>query len=834
MIDGVRLDNDRRSREQVTTRISTSPLDAVHLLFQDVYELPIITSRRQEMWLGIEIKALDWVERLGNEAKSHLAALGSSGSLPRAVCEAIVQSLSGLEADCSEISEVQPPKIEAWAAELLSVRQSVVELRRSRLRRFTRTLANIKDEPRREELINRAYDIAELLCLLPNSALRYLIEFGQTFERLPSLEEMMEWLETTSITSEQLLQSANQQAQMARDMLAAGYLRYVLRIARNYVEQGLDYLDLVQEGFIGLMKAAERFDYRQQARFGTYATSWIWQGIGRAIADQGRIIRLPVHLQDQVRKLGKAYIQAIDEGKDCPTLVDILLRMDILPEKDLKAVRKWQEESPSKPAPKRCAKALKRVRWLMECTQQTIPIDIVLPSTVGTSISMSACGCPPDEEVVFSEIIPDQNRKTLDTTIDLALAREKIHQALDELSCRERDVVALRFGLQDGQDRTLEEVGQALGVTRERIRQIEDKAIGKLKHPLRLLSGRAASPETLLPSIPLEVLDYLDEKFDYWQTQESWQNDLDWHWLDQLIDQLPGGDWHRKRFGDARTREDQLVAALRTISAPTHYVDIAEQLNDILETEELDEGYVYALLMRHEETFMLLGQGAFTMVAWEQNRACEATPQLPFCPSPLPDPPDQGDAFFESVLVARDILEHRPKAGQFLEEMFKWAGKSEVQPRWFQQSVLSAYYLVDLIPYAFCFDGSNPRLECTLPEMALQELRHHCLWTFTQRLVGMAEFWWLFQRYQPTRPSTLGTQFAESHPSGLDDALNRLSILTSLGASQRLAYGRYRLTALGERLADQWKQCPAFTSDTETDQDSYAERELELVDLGIW
>jgi len=822
------------SPEHAAKQVNANSLDVVHLLFQDVYRLPIVTSQRQEMWLGIQMKAIGWIGQLCNEIGLDPAAPNSSLPLIRAAYEVLIRYLSNLEASCRQVPEIQPPRLEAWAAELLSVRQDIFELHRSRVRRFVRTLANVEDKSIGNELMDSAYNIAELLCLLPNSALNHIIEFEEAFERLPSTNELTEPLEA-STTPEHLLQVVERQAMAARDTLVIGYLRYALRVARNYVDQGLDYADLAQEGFVGLMKAADRFDYRQQARFGAYATSWMWQNIGRSIADQGRTVRLPAHVEEQIQKIEEAYKRAINSGNSDPGPMDIVLHTDLLPDDELEVLKRLRRDDTTlvEHTTKRCKKALQRVRRLMTYAQPTISLDLTTPDRIMRNVPVLVRDCLPDD-VALSDLVPDWDSPAPDAVVDLMITKGKIEQAFEELTTRERDVITLRFGLQDGQDCTLEEVGQKLGLTRERIRQIEEKAIEKLKLALYLLSVEAEPSETSLIYLPLEVLDYLDRKFNHWHFPKVHNGKREWHWLDRLIDYLPEGDWHRERYGYGMTRQDQLVATLRMLSAPAHCSDITDQLNDTLKQEVLDERYVYTLLMKHEQTFILLGQGVFSLLEWERDRTAQTEPLLPFCPSPLPDPPDQSDAFFESVMIARGILRRQPTASQFLQEMFRWAGVPETQPKWFQQSVLSAYYLVGLIPYTFCFDGSSPRLECTLPEVGLHELRRYCLRKLTERLMAMPEFWWTFRRYQPVRASSLGEQVTEIHPLGLDDAINRLSILTSLGASRKLTYGQYRLTLLGEELADHWKQRPSFARGAETVQELRPEDALEPIDLAIW
>jgi hypothetical protein len=279
--------------------------------------------------------------------------------------------------------------------------------------------------------------------------------------------------------------------------------------------------------------------------------------------------------------------------------------------------------------------------------------------------------------------------------------------------------------------------------------------------------------------------------------------------LDSLLASLPRSDWIQGRSGiQGGKRQEQLVAAFQSLGMPAHVSEVAEQLNEDIEGKELDDVHIYNWLVRDEETFILLGQGIFSLVMWEQGRAKEEKPLLVCCPLPLPDPPDYEDAFFESVLVGQQMLTQGLSASQFVHDMLEWAKAKSESQKWFLQSVLSAYYLVDLIPYVFYFGGQNPVLPCTLPHESVWALRYHCLEALTERLLVMPEFWWLLQQQQPVRPVDLGEVFVDIHPYGLDDTVQRLRLLASLGAAQKLKYGTYRLTSLGEDCANRWKKEP--------------------------
>lgn len=367
-------------------------------------------------------------------------------------------------------------------------------------------------------------------------------------------------------------------------------------------------------------------------------------------------------------------------------------------------------------------------------------------------------------------------------------------------------MLTLRYGLADGEERTLEEVGKVFGVTRERIRQIEAKALRTLEN--RVTLGLLPDLHDLLSESEFLPFQNLDEKIDLTAQEIFDDSDVsNWSRLTDLLAQLPRSDWIKGRaVTHGVQRQEQLLSALEQLSMPAHVSDIAEQVNSAIEGKDLDDNHVYTLMFRDEETFILLGQGIFSLVAWERARASESQPILACCPMPLPDPPDYEDAFFESVLVGQQALSKGLTAVQFTNHMLQWAKVEDTPQKWFVQTILSAYYLVDLIPYVFTFSGENPVLQCTLPTISIQELRFHCLGALTERLVAMPEFWWLLQQHQPARPTDLGEMFADIHPNGLDDTFQRLRLLASLGATQKLKYGEYKLTPLGEECANRWRR----------------------------
>ena len=267
------------------------------------------------------------------------------------------------------------------------------------------------------------------------------VELAMRLEAGGKARERLESGEDLASEDLALLRHEVEVAKIAHDTLVNSNLRLVVSLARRYVGRGMALLDLIQEGNVGLMRAVERFDYRRGFKFSTYATWWIRQSISRAIADQGRTIRMPIHVLDSVNKLTRLQRELTQKRGTPPSIEELAHELDLPVEK---------------------------VAELRRIAQDTVSLE----TPVGE-----------DEDGTLGDLVEDVDSEMPADAATFSSLQLQLAEALEGLSERERQVLVMRFGLADGKPRTLEEVGTYFNVTRERIRQLETKALAKLRHP---------------------------------------------------------------------------------------------------------------------------------------------------------------------------------------------------------------------------------------------------------------------------------------------------------------------------------------------------------------
>ena len=412
---------------------------------------------------------------LSDELKASIDKLVAKGKASGSVSEDDIQvALSDVDTDADELSAIY----DAIRAQGVDIRTSGEEIPQEEAEEFAEE--EIEDEidtseaavvdmelkvptpaKSRRKTRSRRNEPAAPVLLTGDPVRMYLKEIGKVdllsaseeidlamkieagLEATKRLDEAEDSGETLPRAELRRLNRVEQVGLDAKQRLISANLRLVVSIAKRYVGRGMLFLDLIQEGNLGLIRAVEKFDYTKGFKFSTYATWWIRQAITRAIADQARTIRIPVHMVETINKLVRVQRKLLQDLGREPTPEEIAEEMDMTPD---------------------------RVREIQKISQE--PVSLETP--IGE-----------EEDSQLGDFIEDGQAVVPPDAASFSMLQEQISQVLDTLAERERKVIELRFGLADGHPRTLEEVGKEFGVTRERIRQIESKTLAKLRHPSR-------------------------------------------------------------------------------------------------------------------------------------------------------------------------------------------------------------------------------------------------------------------------------------------------------------------------------------------------------------
>lgn len=322
-----------------------------------------------------------------------------------------------------------------------------------------------------EGLVRHAFSVFLCLFITPSSLAERMLAFVQTHNQLPDLDFYQKFLPSEGYLGDDF-QEIQHRAEESNQTLIRANLRLVVSIAKRYLGRGISFLDLIQEGNLGLLRAVNKFDPTRGFKFSTYATWWIRQSISRYIAEQARTIRIPVHLFEAITRLLRVQRSLVQQlGRD-PNNEELALYADFMSEEDTKAIFSAQAENLPIDAElqRRWTWATAKVQRVLQSAEE--PVSLERP--IGD-----------EESSQLGDFIEDDDALEPMDAASREMLREQVQSALAALSERERQVLELRFGLIDGKDHTLEEVSRYFNVTRERIRQIEAKALRKLRHPTR-------------------------------------------------------------------------------------------------------------------------------------------------------------------------------------------------------------------------------------------------------------------------------------------------------------------------------------------------------------
>ncbi len=464
---------------EATPAIAEMPDDSVRMYLKEIGRVQLLDSDR-EIWLATQMMAQDRVMQLkaqGSRSKAPLTHV----DMCLALYDDMLVSWDRLQDDVRKHKH-QAPDLCQLIHEVQGLRADWDSDAPSYLRQWLDNGMWGRDKSW-EKVARLAFELFVALYLLPIVVQEKLYEHIQrshksqrkkkkeTASPFPEKRTYKAWLPPEAAIEEEFA-AMQRRGEEANKALIRANLRLVVSVAKRYIGRGINFLDLIQEGNIGLLRAVEKFDPTKGYKFSTYATWWIRQAITRAIADQARTIRIPVHMVETINRLMRIQRRLQQELGREPTSDEVALELDLLLPDEAAAIRehRGRGERLDPALDRQLRRAAAKVRRIIRIAQE--PMSLETP--VGA-----------EESSLLGDFIEDETVPAPAEAASRQLLKEQVQSALSILTDREREVLEMRFGLKDGQDHTLEEVGQHFRVTRERIRQIEAKALRKLRHPTR-------------------------------------------------------------------------------------------------------------------------------------------------------------------------------------------------------------------------------------------------------------------------------------------------------------------------------------------------------------
>jgi RNA polymerase primary sigma factor len=445
--------------------------DPVRMYLREIGRVPLLEPH-QEIWLATQREASSYFQDLQSrlsEPEDH--TLKAADALA-ALLGSLRETWANVRKHCKRL-KLPEPDLAALTREAQAIRHTLLPTMPSHLYQYLAQAGWVETENSETStsaaLAGHLFDVFILLYLLPEPVLDAIRAEWDSKQRFLTARKIK------SISSDgdgfvTAWADLEEHGDEAKKLLAQANLRLVVNVAKHYVGRGIQFLDLIQEGNIGLMRAAQKFDHTKGFKFSTYATWWIRQAISRAIADQARTIRIPVHMVDTINRLLRLQRQMVQTLGREPSMEELALESDLLDQTEKAAIARVKDAGDPLPPSleRRLRRAAAKARRIIRISQEPVSLDL----PVGT-----------EDSGMLGDFIEDENVPGPDDVTSTQLLKEQLHSILTSLSERERAVLEMRFGLKDGESHTLEEVGRAFGVTRERVRQIESKALRKLRHP---------------------------------------------------------------------------------------------------------------------------------------------------------------------------------------------------------------------------------------------------------------------------------------------------------------------------------------------------------------
>lgn len=469
--DDLNLTADTEVDEEGDDDVVALADDPVRMYLKEIGQVELLDSNR-ETWLSVQIVAVALlnhiVESLAEETETD----------PLSILLALYQHIAKNWQDVerrAKAFKLEAPDFELIGAEAMNLRLEWDEDTPSYIRLYLLQGAWGRSNEW-DTLAYRLFEVFHAFYLIPAELQSWVIDAYRLHNRLPTSDEFTEWVSADAdylgYKAGEEFTSAMFRGNQAAEILTRANLRLVVSMAKRYIGRGISFLDLIQEGNIGLLRAVEKFDHTKGYKFSTYATWWIRQAISRAIADQARTIRIPVHMVETINRLMRIQRKLIQELGTEPSMEQLALEVGFLTEEETDQIRQAQQngERLDPELKRKLQRAASKVRRILRISQE--PMSLEMP--VGQ-----------EDSSLLGDFIEDDKLMSPVEAAARQLLKEQLRGALGILNDREREVLELRFGLKDGREHTLEEVGQYFGVTRERIRQIEAKALRKLRHPNR-------------------------------------------------------------------------------------------------------------------------------------------------------------------------------------------------------------------------------------------------------------------------------------------------------------------------------------------------------------